>query len=259
MKTFYITIPVTRTVQRGVQMTETETHLKKILIIYGHPMKYGFGHYRRMATLSHFLAGAGHSVHLIPDDDKPAELKYDAVILDMRDEDFPEYVRGLDAVFIAMDNRGDGRSRSDKAIDALPHFNMNDEEYVEALRLMILPEEVAFRRSRAREADIEYISGGDEKVPAADISLVKYPRQMVPPTVFFRRMLSADTVAAYFGRTAFEAIYLGKRLYLYSFSPYHDRLSKDFIFRWNRLKPYLALDGLGVRRVVDIILNSIPA
>ena len=204
------------------------------------------------------------------------------ILLDRRDAAFPNELleQKENYILIAVDNRGEGRVQADFIWDALPHSDMNMTEFKKSLRKVMLPLYLTKKKSQVRRSVIEitdfkdeYIKEDTESDPlfvnlvqggacaderrclplAKRVGENKYNSFIEQQEKYMIQMNQQEAVYTYFGQTLFEAIYLGKKIYLYDISPYHLALTRSFIEKWSNIKPEYYLDGKGISRLVQLI------
>ncbi len=235
-----------------------------VLYIAPHGLEYGSGHYHRGLMVQKALAASGVQCQTVSANEMPVihskEIKY--VVLDGRDIDFPgwtDFFRKAGSLFIALDNRGKGRKQADIIWDTLPHPAMNLSEFGIALNRCFLPEEIRIHETKAQNAAVTLISKDEAFSRKGENVLIQDSMQNVSsrmePNEFRSKLLNSQIVVTYFGQTFFEALFLGKQIYLYNISEYHDQLANYFLSYWNQY-PELAnrLDGLGIKRFIQKII-----
>ena len=228
--------------------------MKSVLIVTGNPQTHGTGHLMRMRTVAlelrkkkitvqHLTAAADAELHL--------PLAVSVVILDRRDTAFNPGLLALDAIKIAVDNRGPGRQQADTIVDLLPHHEMAKVQYAEALRSIILHPSIAGLPPATDSAELALHETRQAAMQAAD-----FPQsgERLSPADFRTALAACKRPALYFGQSLFEALYLGKAVQLYPVSEYHKKLAVDLYSRKLLERDLLsALDGRGLSRFVEIV------
>lgn len=308
--------------------------LKRVLLLVPAPTEksYGGGHRTRMKVVQKLLQKRGVDVLLLTPAELTEEIAASAnvVILDRRDDDFPELLlpgeakaggnsasgepgdddlansaqtepgaSGEDRAgakeaetpasgvhrprLIAIDNRGAGRRRADLVWDTLPHPEMSPEELALSLSRMILPESISALPGKATQSILHRVKlttqrrASEERDFKASMSRqlegrsthhrlkTRYPEALIQcsdpaerisETEFLEKLKETPSVVTYFGQTLFEAIYLGKEIYLYDITEYHRELADFFTRQWET-DPSLAsaLDGRGAMRLVNEVVH----
>ena len=241
-------------------MTKNLSNNPDVLCIVGKANKYGSGHYRRMQALMHDLEKHNLKCVIIDDEKKITcageNLKVKMVILDKRDDNFPEPIFNQNnAVLFAVDNRGEGRKSATHIWDTLPHPDMSKPEVIKALQNFLLSPTYKVDKSKSTTAVISFTEN-IENITADENTLIHKPNDYSED--FNERLLNATTVYTYFGQTLFESIYLGKNIVLYGISPYHEKLARWFVNFWKfNEAAHQNLDGSGYKRLSDRILSLI--
>lgn len=230
--------------------------MKTSLLIAGPEAQYGYGHLTRMQALA--LELRKHKVTstlVVLDENKTVEfpMPFGVALLDRRDTAFPPSVKNSGAWLVSLDNRGEGRLEADRVYDALPHYSMAEDAYKDALANLLLSPHLTNEESRSNEARVALHATKEDAQRFAE-----FPRETIrqSPAVFLEALKNAESVVCYFGQTFFEALYLGKEIHLYSPTPYHATLTKDFLRRIEA-NPALvdAIDGKGLLRLTRCVLN----
>lgn len=232
-----------------------------VLIITGSGPRLGSGHLKRMQVLNNILKDNRINTQLVnwAGNQKlnlnSYQKKTRVVVLDRRDTRISDLnlQKKSEHTFILIDNRNEDRKKTGVVFDTLPHFEMPDEEFNRSLDNFLL--NPVYENYQARPAPVPVFT--DVKYVDNDLILYsKIDKLMNPvfhnrvfclphPTLKFRLNLSAEDLAkkitgssfiiTYFGQTLFEALYLGKPVAIYSISPYHTKLSRFFIDKYNSL------------------------
>jgi len=232
-----------------------------VLILTRKGGNYGTGHYNRMHLLQNHLRKMKISSEIKLEEQFSKNYQSGKiVILDSRDDEFPALLlsqKKYDHFFLAIDNRGNGRLQCDIIWDTLPHISMNDREFCGALKNCILHPLISRQTSRPDQAKIIQKSIREIEAMPGQVDLIQYmenKRVPMPEKDFHDKLISADSVATYYGQTFFEALYLGKTIYLYDISEYHRQLSDWFCARWIQ-NPDAAhiFDGQGLHRLAVLI------
>ena len=236
--------------------------MKSALIIIGPPEKFGYGHLNRMRLFAFELKRRKWSSQIIcatENEVVQAQLEFDLLLLDRRDTDFPE-ISSTARPFrrIAIDNRGAGRNRSDVSFDILPHFDQSEIEFFLSLRHLILHEAIARQTSLSHKASIQLIEPPDKVV--ADFSQKPVSNSegllRLSSSEYIQKLQEAETVRCYYGQTFFEAVYLGKKIYLECISEYHKKLSASFLERTQAQPRWIEhFDGKGVQHLAHEIIT----
>jgi hypothetical protein len=226
---------------------------------------YGTGHFNRMRLLKNHLEKMNITCEIVSGKSMATGIgSRKVVLLDSRDDEFPGEVmtqKKDDHYFIAIDNRGEGRRQCDLVWDTLPHMNMTENELKTALKNCILDPNIYERLARPAKSKIIRTTLENIEAEKNKIDLIQYAEKdrekMNEPTnetQFHEKLIHSKKIATYFGQTFFEALYLGKEIYLYDISDYHKQLSDWFTGRWNR-QPDLneIFDGQGLHRLAVLI------
>ncbi len=228
-----------------------------VLAIVGPVTQFGSGHLRRMELLQSRLSLDGIHMTLLIDDTGWSEVPHGVrvVLLDRRDTMFPPAaLLRRDCTLIAVDNLGAGAEQADVRYAALPNISMSVTEIRRSLGQIILPSEITTRPNLCEQAQLIRIKRG---VPRADLVLHPY-RERLSRKSFLKRLIKADSVACYYGQTLFEALYLGKKIFLYNISPLHGLLADKFFQVWQGLLyPRLYFDGRGLERLAALVKQAI--
>ncbi|MDH4261944.1 MAG: hypothetical protein OEV78_02745 [Spirochaetia bacterium] len=233
----------------------------KVLIITNKGENYGTGHFNRSNLLKRHLEKMNIACDLLMGKNIPKEIaSYQLVLLDSRDDEFPiEIIEKKNYYLMAMDNRGTGRKQCDLIWDTLPHINMNDDELKTSLKNCILDPVIyectpMTTKSKIIRTLIENIESNSE------IDLIQYAQKErieLSKELFHIKLIKSNKIGTYFGQTFFEALYLGKEIYLYDISEYHKQLSDWFTAKWNELPDlHDIFDGQGLHRLA-ILIRSI--
>lgn len=248
------------------QLTENEN--AQVLILTNKGGEYGLGHYNRMSHLRDHLEKLKIKSDLVLLDDWDSEKgrleqkgleNYKVVALDSRDDQFPEMLSGQKrkyTYFIAVDNRGGGRGQSDIVWDTLPHPEMEKDEMKRILKNCILSPDIFEKRASPEKAVISRVKKDEVENESLECDLYYKPRQttLLPSPQFHELLINAKSVATYFGQTFFEALYLGKSIYLYDVSDYHAQLSDVFLKEWKEYPDIIrSFDGQGLHRLAVLI------
>ena len=211
-----------------------------------------------MLNLGNKLRSYGIETRVISEwpDDSIDINEYSAFILDKRDSSFPQEIIQKKIKRIALDNRGAGRSQAHLRIDTLPHYDMNMYEFKQTLKHVMLPCVLEQKASRVFISRLKFLS--PLKLPATRHTRADHREwgrlSLDLQAKHLKKLENMECVIVYFGQTLFEAIYLGKKIFLYDISPHHGRLSKYFLVRWNSLlSRVLYFDGKGLERVSEKI------
>ncbi|MDH4200816.1 MAG: hypothetical protein OEV66_10600 [Spirochaetia bacterium] len=245
-------------------MTVNSIKTPEILLVTNKGGAYGMGHFYRMNLLSEHLK----KMKIASDIALGSELKsisgnYKLIILDSRDDNFPEILMNQKSkynYYVALDNRGEGRKQCDIVWDTLPHFEMNLTELKNVLKNCILDPEIFQIKGRPDKAKIIKTTAEEVESGKLEIDLIQKPlssRDPLAPNEFHKRLIESHKVATYYGQTFFEALYLGKEIYLFDISEYHKRLSDWFIPNWEA-QPEIVhfFDGQGLHRLA-VLARSI--
>lgn len=228
-----------------------------VIAIVGPVAQFGSGHLRRMELLQSRLSLDGISMTLLIDDTGWGEVPYSArvVLLDRRDTAFPPAaLRRRDRLLISIDNLGRGREQAHVIYAALPHISMDVAQFRRALRQIILPPEISRIPNRCACSQVIRVRHG---LPQADLLLHPY-RERLSRERFLKRLIKAESIACYYGQTLFEALYLGKKIFLYDISPLHRILADNFFRVWGGLSyPQLYFDGRGLERLATVVKQAI--
>jgi len=230
---------------------------------------YGTGHHNRMCLLKERLQETGITAEVVFSRDLAgiADLP-PVVLLDSRDDEFPAAAlqrKTAGHYFIAVDNRGRGRGQGDITWDTLPHMQMNEAELQISLKNCILDPVIvnagALPETSAKTSKIWQMSLKEIEALTEPVDLIQYAsnlRASLDKAEFHRRLVHSKRIATYYGQTFFEALFLGREIYLYDISDYHKELADWFTKRWND-KPELArvLDGGGLNRLAAFIASRI--
>ena len=234
------------------------------LYIAGTGNNFGSGHYKRGKIIIELLRNNGYKCELVENqaENDNIYLNYKTIILDKRDESFPESVkkRKEKQFLVTLDNRGSGRSEADLFIDTLPHIHMNQREIAQSLKHCILPPQISREICRSEFANITMINEAQLHMLGNKVFIHRphsgsaHPDKITDKE-FRLALIKNEIIATYFGQTLFEAIYLGKQIYLYSISPYHTELAEKFLIACNK-EQLRSLDGKGAERVAALIIKA---
>ena len=233
---------------------------KKIFILYANPEKTGSGHFERCKILFVKLQTRGYEVSM--SDSLDILMDYDLFIIDHRDIAIPEAIREKNILLI--DNFGSDRK-------LVPHHDVlpNPEvDFNETLGNLLFPSIIDFYNSIETEKIILIYSGNMDKelIRGLDESLVKNfgdqfrivrignaPSEQkielhsrVSRKEYFELLAKAEFFISYFGQSIMEAIYLQKRIALFSISDYHEKLG-DFLSQ-----------GTGILHIGNVRKKNIP-
>lgn len=236
--------------------------MKSALIIVGSPEHFGYGHLNRMRLLAFELKRHKWSSQIICTDDDEivrAQIDFNILLLDRRDTSFPNISPkpSFDFHRVTIDNRGDSRNNSDATFDILPHPDQSEIEFFLSLRRLILHDAIAERPSAAHQATIQLIEPPDTVVADFSQSPVSTNEGLLrlSSNEYIRKIDEAKTVRCYYGQTFFEALYLGKHIYLECISDYHKKLSATFIERTKLYPRWLEyFDGKGTQHLAREII-----
>ena len=233
----------------------------RIIFLCADPLYHGYGHISRCGTLQKYLQDTGRTSQLITGNlsfTAPAEIDSGSylIILDARDIEFPEWAFQKNITRIAFDNRGPGRSQADYVFDLLPHFAMNDSEFSNSLRNIILPYFYKMHKNKVSKSSLQLVRQTDASRTRRKIySSAMHPYRMSSISVM-QKIQAVRQVQLYFGQTLFEALFLGADVKLYSISEIHYKLAQDFFRRWRGLPtPQLYFDGSGAARMAQAIMD----
>jgi len=237
----------------------------EVLIITNKGGIYGTGHFHRAQFLQNHLQKMKVSSEIIlgNNDSTRNYESHRVVILDSRDDEFPHQLinqKRDDHYFIALDNRGKGRSQCDIIWDTLPHTKMNEIELKNSLKNCILNPAIFQHKNKSGKSKIIRTTLEKIKADIDNLDLIQYPQNSdknndrLSEQEFHDKLLHSCKIATYYGQTFFEALYLGKEIYLYDVSEYHQQLSDWFTDHWNQ-QPELSqvFDGQGLHRLAVLI------
>ena len=234
------------------------------LYIAGTGKNFGSGHYKRGKIIIELLRNNGYKCDLVENQaaDDNTYFNYKTILLDKRDDSFPKSVKNKKKkqFLVTLDNRGSGRSEADLFIDTLPHIHMNQNEIAQSLKHCILPPQITREICRSKFAKITLINDAQLRILDNNVFIHRpHSANMHPDKTndeeFRLALIKNDIVATYFGQTLFEAIYLGKQIYLYSISPYHSQLAEKFLSVCDK-EQLQDLDGKGAERVAALIIKA---
>lgn len=214
-----------------------------IQLIAGVGAEFGTGHLKRMEKLADYLARRNHSIDIVTIDSSAAVSRPDAVnttgcrltVFDARDVD-PQVGTGR---VIALDNRHPDRNTMDSRIvfhDTIPH---PDVSMAVAMQNCLVDPDGCDQAPNERRA-LVYAGSWPGQPPGLDIlaslgyELVQVGGQRnaqltwherLSPVAFREEMCRSSLVFTYFGMTALQAMYLKRRVILFSIGNVHDRLS----------------------------------
>ncbi len=226
--------------------------MKAIVLVTGDTQQFGHGHQvrmhnlalelkRRQLTAMHVVAAPGEKLVL--------PLTASVVVLDRRDTDFNDLSQTENFLRIALDNRGSARSNADIVIDALPHLEMSESAYQQALAQVMLPPLLTRQPALTHLARVTLHETLESANAQADFRAISGVYSLGE---YLAQMLNSTKPAFYFGQALFEALYAGKHVQLYPVSQYHMQLAEDLVSRLEQKSGLLAaLDGLGLNRVAD--------
>ncbi|MCS6984340.1 MAG: hypothetical protein NZM25_04305 [Leptospiraceae bacterium] len=223
-----------------------------MVALVGPPHKYGYGHLRRMELLKKGLAEQGIELSIIIDDDYWLAIpRCRVLILDRRDTPFPPSGRENAFFRLAIDNEGEGQRQAHLSLKLLPHDNMNHREFLQSLSFVILPQSISQRKNRCQSSQV-HLFNKNYPYPA---ELTLYAgRKRIHENLFRHQLMKAKTFSCYYGQSFFEALYLGKEIYLYSLTPRHGQLARFFLEKWTALRhPQLYFDGQGLKRLCTLV------
>lgn len=220
--------------------------------IVGDPKNFGYGHLRRMQILKKYLSYENISLEILITNEYWADVPPCSVLLlDRRDSAFPPAAKKKAKKLIAFDNQGQGAREAHISLHLLPNTKMNPKEFRESLAYIILPEKISQRKNLCFKAKIHF--SPQRHPPRAKLQLfAKHKRTLEH---FFRQnLIKSHSFSCYFGQSFFEALYLGKEIFLYSLTPTHRALSLHFLKNWLALKnPQFYFDGKGAQRLSQLI------
>lgn len=222
------------------------------------------GHVKRMSILRDKLASEGIVVKIsmgYPVSRKNLE-KFGIVILDSRDDPFPDYIREnkiSGQIFITVDNRGEGRKQADVVWDTLPHFDMTAKELKISLERCLINSELIGQAKKPGRLQIKKIDICDLTHNNLNIDLIQRPSEKrLSTNQFYQKLKKSRSIAVYFGQTMFEALFLGKVIFLYDISDYHKKLSDWFMSQiGSNPKLIRSLDGKGLARLCDFLVSKL--
>ena len=216
--------------------------ISKVLCLTSKEVFYGTGHYLRMLELQRYLYKHNIDMDIYIDKDYNSLniTSYKVVILDKRDDDFPDIILAHKNLYkIAIDNRGNGRTNANLSWDTLPHPKMTDMEFKTSLQKIIFTENFMKKKSKANQAKIIY-------------------HNLHPMINYKKSKITNKQNYTYFGQYFFEMIYQGKTIYLYNISLYHRYLSNYFITKWKGIShPLFYINGYGLNKLMLEIKKNI--
>lgn len=249
---------------RATYMSNKFTH---VTCIVAQPKQHNFGHYNRIKLLQEYCSTHAIIIEIFFLQNSYSllqtlnltEYSERNIILDARDQEFPSCILNLqkDKMLIAIDNQGKGRQQANIVWDILPHLSMNIRECKQALQNIWIPLDLQKFQTKNTKFQIEILNDINQ-LPQntffhyhSNFSMPYYSRRD-----YLQQLVNADNVSTYFGQTMFESLYLGKRVFLNSISPYHQQLHHFFI-DINKKYPsiYKFLDGKGYYKFIKMIKN----
>jgi spore coat polysaccharide biosynthesis protein SpsF len=217
---------------------------QKITIFYGNTKEFGSGHYERSKILYILLQLNGYEV--IFSDKKPYSNNSNLYIIDSRDINIPEEIKQNKILLI--DNFGnDCNDYSNFYSLPNPQYStdfikdnilfssiidtfkdeINKYENKILIYAGILNEEYSdnldnFCIQNFPKYDIIRIGGSPSKL---NIQWIK----RLSKKSFLKELSSSNAFISYFGQGVMEALYLQKKIYIYSISDYHESLSNHLL------------------------------
>lgn len=199
----------------------------------------------RMQLLKDSLNHSGISAQLLPYSNTEKLPDAEVLLLDARDEAFPDLPK--DTIKVAVDNRGIGRKQADYIWDTLPHPAMTVAEFKTSLKQILFPPQIYSLRGK--------------KTGEIFLAHNKLPAKKGQPTKqkdYLHQVSREKLIHTYFGQTLFEAIYMGTNAVLHPITPYHALLNK-WIYqkaKANKISRQY-FDGKGLVRLTDFLKNLI--
>ncbi len=269
-----------------------EMSKSKISIIYAPPQEYGYGHFERCKILFVKLSSLGYDINL--SGNLFPEIDSDLTIIDYRDAVVPPKLRNGKVLLI--DNFGPDRNIFIHH-DVLPHPKLDLQD---SLKNILFPDLLNYYTEKTESNLIltyangrnekesfaiddylynkfgnayEYIRIGGFEPASTNIQLI----HRLSKKEFFDYLSKCSTFCTYFGQGLMEAIYLQKKILIYSISEYHTELGKyiseksnlPFIgslesgletsFKFEMEKSSLALKNSGYKNLIRTIENIFTA
>ncbi|MCB1156868.1 MAG: spore coat biosynthesis protein F [Leptospiraceae bacterium] len=229
-----------QTVQQiSFSVNSKKAYTGSIFLLYADPKLYGSGHYERCKLLLIQLQSRFYRVqmsHTLPD-----KQDYDLLIVDHRDYIIPDKFRNLK--ILLLDNFGPDRKYYNH-FDILPHPQVSFEE---SLQNLLLPACATLfeRKDKGRNNIFCYSGNMGEEVIRLDewilqnFSAFSYTRigdfppksdtvlycKRISKLEYFNNLSNCSFFISYFGQSALEALYYGKKPMLFSISEYHKELT----------------------------------
>ena len=251
------------------QKTGTDVQRRKIFIVTQSTASLGSGHASRMQSLAELLLKKFQiqANFLTPDEAIEYEFENALVVIDARDLVISN-INSSNKV-ILIDNRSKVKAPHYTYYDTLPHFAMSTAEYEKSLQSILLREEIASLQSRVQVSNLKLKKSNQRKYrrphkTQRPLIRRRYRTQFrlrltfrklnYQQSNFHSRLNATKVVETYYGQTLFEAIYLGKKIELYSISPYHSQLNRYLFANWHS-PAYISshFDGAGLLRLAELI------
>ncbi|MDX1959183.1 MAG: hypothetical protein SFU98_11460 [Leptospiraceae bacterium] len=257
---------------------------KRVVIYYADPKRDGSGHFERTKILASLLRAKGLEVFHLEIQDNYQLLESDLYIFDIRDMTIPH---SLEKKSILLDNFNSVNTIA-KRYYSLPYVNssinyrpilsklLNLYQKVESDLVLVYSGNLSSEDSKKIDnwiiknnfSNVLRIGGTEP-----NSNLIQW-KQRVFRGEYFNLLSQAKYFITYFGQSVLEAKYLGTKVYQFSISEYHEKLSKNFqsneneylggiaeIENWKLEKNFeekkkIQLDTSGYERLLNFIFKE---